>query len=415
MEDRTRCSLQHAAAGTHFTHDLLPETPLFHALLQLLAVVTCGAAGPVQQGEIESFILRCCRASVLVSLRVCVYLRATQTPADPLDVDGGCSCSFFTFARARVKEEIESRVAPNLGGDVFHQYLSLLFARLGGTVAWVQNVDGYASRNINVRVGHDVREVHSALLREEHALFTLHPAFYTAFKSSFDYIDVLLTLARSISALPIPNRHDALMSWLCSPAAALPNLLLLPWGSPSSGALLLLRAIPTRCRVISTHAHAPLLLVFEAARAENGWDSTTLPYLAHEVQGLHDRQQQQLDVTDVGVSAAGATANGTDASSGGADVGLELLRWKHIPSWHIAAFILKTGDDLRQEELAMQLLRVCACSFSAAGCGVRMFVYDIVAVAAQAGQCTLWLQQCRSHASCRVNKSHDVQFYCSWF
>ena len=33
----------------------------------------------------------------------------------------------------------------------------------------------------------------------------------------------------------------------------------------------------------------------------------------------------------------------------------------------------------------MQLLRVCACAFAAEGLGVRMFVYDIVAVAAQAG------------------------------
>jgi phosphatidylinositol kinase/protein kinase (PI-3 family) len=61
------------------------------------------------------------------------------------------------------------------------------------------------------------------------------------------------------------------------------------------------------------------------------------------------------------------------------------MQWAHLPSWHIAAFILKTGDDLRQEELAMQLLRICACAFEAAGCGVKMFVYDIVAVAAQAG------------------------------
>ena len=56
-----------------------------------------------------------------------------------------------------------------------------------------------------------------------------------------------------------------------------------------------------------------------------------------------------------------------------------------------------TAADMLAERLLStgvpksQLLRVCACAFSAAGCGVRMFVYDIVAVAAQAGQCTLWL------------------------
>ena len=341
----------------------------------------------MQQGEIESFVLRCCRASALFSLRVCVYLRATQPVADPLDVDGGCYCSFFSSARARVKEEIESRVAPHLGGDVFHQYLSLLFARLGGTVAWVQHVDGHASRNINIRIGDNVREVHSALLREEQALFCLHPSFYTAFKNSFDYIDVLLALATSISSLPVPQRHDALMSWLRSPAATLPHFLLLPWGSPSLGALLLLRVIPSRCRVISTHAHAPILLVFEAARAENGWDSATLPYLAHEVQGLHHRQQQRLAGLDGGTGAAGAAVN-TAALADDADAVEEAAvqcQWEHVPSWHITAFILKTGDDLRQEELAMQLLRVCACAFAASGCGVRMFVYDIVAVAAQAG------------------------------
>ena len=81
--------------------DDIPST-----LPQLLAVATCGAAGAVQQGAIESFVLRCCRASVLFSLRVCVYLRATQPLADPLDVDGGCSCSCFTSARARVKVRV---------------------------------------------------------------------------------------------------------------------------------------------------------------------------------------------------------------------------------------------------------------------------------------------------------------------
>ena len=340
----------------------------------------------MQQGEIESFVMRCCRASALFSLRVCVYLRATQPAADPIDVDGGCYCSCFTSARARVKEEIESRVAPHLGGDLFHQYLSLLFARLGGTVAWVQHVDGHASRNINIRVGNDVREVHRALLREEQALFCLHPAFHTAFKSSFDYIDVLLSLGTSISSLPVSQRHDALIAWLRSPAAALPHFLLLPWGSPSSGALLLLRAIPSRCRVISTHAHAPILLVFEAARADNGWDSATLPYLAHEVQGLHQRQQQRLVGLDGGDSASSAVVS----SCGALDEAEEsAVMWGHVPSWHVTAFILKTGDDLRQEELAMQLLRVCACAFTTAGCGVRMFVYDIVAVAAQAGVCPL--------------------------
>jgi hypothetical protein len=33
VEDSTRCSLQHAAAGILFTHHLIPETPLFHTLL----------------------------------------------------------------------------------------------------------------------------------------------------------------------------------------------------------------------------------------------------------------------------------------------------------------------------------------------------------------------------------------------
>ena len=42
----------------------------------------------------------------------------------------------------------------------------------------------------------------------------------------------------------------------------------------------------------------------------------------------------------------------------------------------------------------MQLLRVCACAFAAEGLGVRMFVYDIVAVAAQAGARDLHRSRC---------------------
>ena len=392
VEACSRRSLQRIAAGlcSNRRVRLQPQTSNTPSRLQLLAVATCGAAGPVQQGEVESFVLRCCKSSVLFSLRVCVYLRATQPLADPTDIDGGCSCNCFSSARARVVEEFESRVAPHLGGDAFHQYLSLLFARLGGAVAWVQHVDGQASRNINIRVGNDVREVHGALQREEQALFTLHPSFHTAFKASFDYIDVLLSIATSISALPVPQRQAALMSWLQSPASALPHFLLLPWGTPSSGASLLLRAIPQRCRVISTHSHAPMLLAFEAARAVNGWDSATLPYLVHEVQGLHHRHQQQLqqlgkpDRDTVGDETSHGGTSASSLFSSGAVEGPS-LQWEHLPSWHIAAFILKTGDDLRQEELAMQLLRVCSSAFAAAGCAVKMFVYDIVAVAAQAG------------------------------
>ena len=332
---------------------------------------------------------------MLFSLRVCLYLRSTQPLADPIDVDGGCYCSCFAAARARVKEEIDSRVAPHLGGDAFHQYLSLLFARVAGTVAWVQHVDGQASRNINIRVGHVAREAHEALLREEQALFTMHPTFYSAFKASFDYIDVLLQLASTIAALPVVQRNSALMDWLGTPAAAMPRFLVLPWGSVSSGALLLLRTIPQRCRVISTHSHAPLLLTFEAVRADNGWDSATLPYLAHEVQALHHRLQQKQFVSERRDDVLGLSANDdTLPSCDAADTIQNLaLQWCHLPSWQMSAFIFKTGDDLRQEELAMQLLRVCSCSFAAAHGGLWMFVYDIVAVSSRAGSplfCILW-------------------------
>jgi hypothetical protein len=101
-------------------------------------------------------------------------------------------------------------------------------------------------------------------------------------------------------------------------------------------------------------------------RAENGWDSATLPYLAHEVQGLHHRQQQQqqlmlpigseigneaFEPTPIAAAAAAAAvavantipasaASSADASDEGE--GAALL-WEHLPSWHVSAFILKTG------------------------------------------------------------------------
>ena len=96
-------------------------------------------------------------------------------------------------------------------------------------------------------------------------------------------------------------------------------------------------------------------------RAENGWDSATLPYLAHEVQGLHHRQQQQQQQqphgSDIGneafepapiAAAADAVANTISPSAApsadAADEGEEAaLLWEHLPSWHVSAFILKTG------------------------------------------------------------------------
>jgi hypothetical protein len=111
--------------------------------------------------------------------------------------------------------------------------------------------------------------------------------------------------------------------------------------------------------------------------------------LAHEVQGLFYRQQQLENGASSGIAVEGKVGSDSDACSSEVANAVEdaAMQWQHIPSWHVTSFILKTGDDLRQEELAMQLLRVCACAFAAAGCGVRMFVYDIVAVAAQAGSC----------------------------
>ena len=95
-------------------------------------------------------------------------------------------------------------------------------------------------------------------------------------------------------------------------------------------------------------------------RAENGWDSATLPYLAHEVQGLHHRQQQQQQQphgSDIGneafepapiAAAADAVANTISPSAApSADAADEgegaAFLWEYLPSWHVSAFILKTG------------------------------------------------------------------------
>jgi len=57
----------------------------------------------------------------------------------------------------------------------------------------------------------------------------------------------------------------------------------------------------------------------------------------------------------------------------------------NIPSWQLISFIVKSGDDLRQEEFAMQLLLMFQDMFAAARTRLWLRPYQVVSTAADAG------------------------------
>ncbi|CAN0418524.1 unnamed protein product, partial [Ectocarpus sp. 13 AM-2016] len=59
--------------------------------------------------------------------------------------------------------------------------------------------------------------------------------------------------------------------------------------------------------------------------------------------------------------------------------------WAEEPGWRLLPVIVKSNDDLRQEQLASQLLFVMQRILRAEGVGVWLRPYDIVALSADTG------------------------------
>ena len=57
----------------------------------------------------------------------------------------------------------------------------------------------------------------------------------------------------------------------------------------------------------------------------------------------------------------------------------------HLPTWDVAAFLVKSGDDLRQEQFAMQLVGLFDEAFGRGGTGLRLRPYKVVATGPDSG------------------------------
>jgi len=59
--------------------------------------------------------------------------------------------------------------------------------------------------------------------------------------------------------------------------------------------------------------------------------------------------------------------------------------WGHMPGWGLFPCFIKSNDDLRQEQLASQLIREMASILSSAKVPVWLYPYSIVAISNRAG------------------------------
>ena len=59
--------------------------------------------------------------------------------------------------------------------------------------------------------------------------------------------------------------------------------------------------------------------------------------------------------------------------------------FSHLPGWHVASFVVKTGDDVRKESLAMQLIEFMQEVFLARGIDIFLKPYQIVPTGKQSG------------------------------
>jgi len=59
--------------------------------------------------------------------------------------------------------------------------------------------------------------------------------------------------------------------------------------------------------------------------------------------------------------------------------------FSHIPGWRIQSVIVKSGDDLRQEQLAMQLISTIHQIFMDAELSLWLYPYAVVATSSSAG------------------------------
>lgn len=57
----------------------------------------------------------------------------------------------------------------------------------------------------------------------------------------------------------------------------------------------------------------------------------------------------------------------------------------HLPGWNLKSFIVKSGDDLRKEELTMQVIEFCQKIFQADGLDIYLRPYEIVSTGFQSG------------------------------
>ncbi|TFJ85191.1 hypothetical protein NSK_003614 [Nannochloropsis salina CCMP1776] len=157
----------------------------------------------------------------------------------------------------------------------------------------------------------------------------------------------------------------------------------LPMLDGSSPIFRFLRLVSAECELLPSRERCPYMVVAELLQTERNTRCALPPPLAFDEDTLSAMDPRLLDPS-------------TRRAITVRKVFGELWHWKEqrirnsspfgrLEGWRLAMFIVKAGDDLRQEQVAMQLITLVREIFKEEGLELWLRPYDIVCVGDQAG------------------------------
>eukprot|EP00672_Neobodo_designis_P012754 CAMPEP_0174881140 /NCGR_PEP_ID=MMETSP1114-20130205/84111_1 /TAXON_ID=312471 /ORGANISM="Neobodo designis, Strain CCAP 1951/1" /LENGTH=604 /DNA_ID=CAMNT_0016116533 /DNA_START=38 /DNA_END=1852 /DNA_ORIENTATION=- len=172
----------------------------------------------------------------------------------------------------------------------------------------------------------------------------------------------------------------------------------LPVATSSDKPKWIVRAVPSDAAVFSSRERAPFLLVVEMVEESVEGCSCGHPALGREAHpaGIDDVDVDESDGAAVAAEEAKPSSKEKDEKNLIAAVYGESFRerqerirktspYGHLPGWGIAAMVVKAGDDLRQEELALQLIGCFNTIWQEAGLTVQVRPFAAMATTFNGG------------------------------
>mmetsp|Transcript_38063 Transcript_38063/g.151126 ORF Transcript_38063/g.151126 Transcript_38063/m.151126 type:complete len:910 (-) Transcript_38063:550-3279(-) len=247
---------------------------------------------------------------------------------------------------------------------------------------------------------------------------TLKQERFNYFNDSLQLMRDLMTISIKLRKIPKGERKKSLKASLKlvdalilervtqdleekTPAAAVaagPNSFLraphIPLIRSEKRAMRMLRTLPDESIVLSTKERVPYMLFVEVVRSKliNSDGSIFCEHIVHDqmkfVEEPEERVPQEDDVNDKAANRAREKMLGNTFGELWEDKEKRILRnspFNGIPDRQLYAFIVKAGDDLRQEQLAIQLITQFDSIFRSESVQTILRPFTIICLASDAG------------------------------